>query len=80
MILICIGGAVFLLAFLFTLPSVAVGDSDDSCAHPDRGTCDEHDTDTDAVVDPQDDCPSDPNKTEPGICGCGVPDTDTDEG
>ncbi len=23
-------------------------------------------------------CPDDPNKTEPGICGCGVPDTDTD--
>ncbi|NJL58276.1 MAG: hypothetical protein HC887_00155 [Desulfobacteraceae bacterium] len=26
-----------------------------------------------------DQCPSDPNKTEPGICGCGVPDTDTDK-
>lgn len=25
-----------------------------------------------------DNCPNDPNKTEPGICGCGVPDTDTD--
>ena len=25
-----------------------------------------------------DQCPSDPNKTAPGICGCGVPDTDTD--
>lgn len=23
-------------------------------------------------------CPADPNKTDPGICGCGVPDTDTD--
>ena len=23
-------------------------------------------------------CPDDPNKTEPGICGCGVPDTDSD--
>ena len=23
-------------------------------------------------------CPTDPNKTEPGICGCGVTDTDTD--
>ena len=23
-------------------------------------------------------CPDDPNKIEPGICGCGVPDTDTD--
>lgn len=23
-------------------------------------------------------CPDDPNKTDPGVCGCGVPDTDTD--
>ena len=26
----------------------------------------------------QDNCPNDPNKTEPGICGCGTPDTDSD--
>jgi hypothetical protein len=26
-----------------------------------------------------DSCPDDPNKTEPGICGCGVPDTDADQ-
>jgi len=25
-----------------------------------------------------DGCPDDPNKTAPGICGCGVPDTDSD--
>ncbi|MBN2493611.1 MAG: hypothetical protein JXR96_03380 [Deltaproteobacteria bacterium] len=25
-----------------------------------------------------DGCPDDPDKTEPGICGCGVPDTDVD--
>lgn len=25
-----------------------------------------------------DNCPDDPDKTEPGICGCGVPDTDSD--
>jgi hypothetical protein len=25
-----------------------------------------------------DGCPDDPAKTEPGICGCGIPDTDTD--
>ena len=25
-----------------------------------------------------DNCPDDPNKVEPGICGCGVPDTDPD--
>lgn len=32
----------------------------------------------DVQVRTQDLCPSDPNKTEPGACGCGVPDTDTD--
>lgn len=32
--------------------------------------------DADAAV--VDDCPDDPAKTEPGICGCGVADTDTD--
>ncbi|MBI4718399.1 MAG: thrombospondin type 3 repeat-containing protein [Planctomycetes bacterium] len=25
-----------------------------------------------------DDCPNDPAKTDPGVCGCGVPDADTD--
>jgi hypothetical protein len=25
-----------------------------------------------------DDCPHDPNKTRPGLCGCGTPDTDSD--
>ncbi|MCU0662811.1 MAG: peptidoglycan DD-metalloendopeptidase family protein [Myxococcota bacterium] len=28
---------------------------------------------------PIDNCPSDPNKTEPGLCGCGVADTDGDK-
>ncbi len=32
----------------------------------------------DVQVRTQDLCPSDPNKTEPGVCGCGTPDTDTD--
>jgi hypothetical protein len=27
---------------------------------------------------PVDECPDDPNKTEPGVCGCGTPDVDTD--
>ncbi|MDA3883554.1 MAG: glycoside hydrolase family 11 protein [Bacteroidales bacterium] len=27
---------------------------------------------------PVDNCPNDPNKTDPGVCGCGVPDIDTD--
>ncbi len=28
--------------------------------------------------EPQDRCPDDPAKTAPGVCGCGVPDIDTD--
>gem|GEM_PF-3243537 len=36
------------------------------------------DTDGDGVINPCDACPDDPGKTEPGICGCGVPDTDSD--
>lgn len=39
---------------------------------------DETDTDGDGTTDCDDDCPNDPDKTEPGACGCGVPDTDTD--
>lgn len=36
------------------------------------------DTDGDGVPDEDDGCPNDPNKIEPGICGCGMLDTDTD--
>ncbi len=36
------------------------------------------DTDGDGTVDCLDDCPNDPNKILPGICGCGVADIDSD--
>jgi hypothetical protein len=36
------------------------------------------DRDGDGILDCEDGCPDDPNKTEPGPCGCGIPDTDTD--
>ncbi|HEV8113894.1 MAG TPA: S8 family serine peptidase [Planctomycetota bacterium] len=36
------------------------------------------DGDGDGTIDACDGCPSDPLKTAPGQCGCGVPDTDTD--
>lgn len=36
------------------------------------------DSDGDGVNDCLDNCPFDPNKTDPGICGCGVPDDDSD--
>jgi probable HAF family extracellular repeat protein len=45
------------------------------------GTPDECQTDSDGdgVIDQCEDCPNDPNKTEPGECGCGVPDADGDD-
>ncbi|MCP4894895.1 MAG: hypothetical protein GY911_13920, partial [Actinomycetales bacterium] len=36
------------------------------------------DTDGDGTPDCLDSCPDDPNKTEPGACGCGESDTDSD--
>jgi hypothetical protein len=36
------------------------------------------DADGDLTGDVCDCCPNDPAKTDPGICGCGVPDTDSD--
>jgi hypothetical protein len=30
------------------------------------------------IIDGADGCPDDPAKTDPGLCGCGVPDTDSD--
>ena len=37
-----------------------------------------HDYTANYSTAPPDLCPDDPNKTEPGICGCGIPDTDSD--
>ena len=37
------------------------------------------DTDDDGVDDCVDGCPEDPNKTEPGDCGCGAEDLDSDK-
>ena len=36
------------------------------------------DTDGDGICESDDGCPDDPGKTEPGVCGCGTPDTDSD--
>lgn len=42
-----------------------------------RSLCDDNlDTDNDGVTDCQDLCPEDPDKIEPGDCGCGVIDSD----
>jgi len=36
------------------------------------------DTDNDGICNSGDGCPTDPNKTEPGQCGCGFSDVDAD--
>lgn len=43
-----------------------------------RLPCDKADTDGDGFLDCEEECPLDPNKTTPGICGCGESDEDTD--
>ena len=51
----------------------ADADADDTGTEPDVGV----DADADAI-DPDDECPEDPDKRVPGACGCGTPDTDRD--
>ena len=43
-----------------------------------EATGDEQDDDGDGTCNGVDGCPNDPDKIDPGICGCGTPDTDTD--
>jgi MYXO-CTERM domain-containing protein len=40
------------------------------------GSCGTQDSDGDGTPDCLDGCPTDPKKIAPGLCGCGVPDTD----
>jgi hypothetical protein len=51
-------------------------DCDDNC--PDISNPGQADGDQDGAGDACDSCPADPGKTDPGICGCGVADTDFD--
>ncbi len=52
------------------------GDACDNC--PAIFNPGQEDDDSDGTGNACDNCPNDPDKTEPGICGCGVADTDTD--
>ncbi len=50
------------------------------CAGGTTGITPDPDADSDGTLDCDDDCPNDPNKIAPGICGCGVPETVADAG
>lgn len=50
-------------------------DLDNCTAEPNP---DQADADSDDAGDACDECPNDPLKTAPGICGCGLPDSDAD--
>ncbi len=74
-----------LLTFLLSSPALAQdGDGDgildgaDNC--PSVANADQANADGDSAGDVCDNCPNDAGKTEPGLCGCGTPDTDTDSG
>jgi Thrombospondin type 3 repeat len=57
--------------------SDGVGNACDNC--PNAANADQADDDSDGFGNICDNCSSDPNKTEPGVCGCGYVDsTDTD--
>ncbi|MEM7249501.1 MAG: thrombospondin type 3 repeat-containing protein, partial [Acidobacteriota bacterium] len=51
-----------------------VGDACDACPLD----APNDDLDGDGTCNSDDDCPTDPDKTEPGQCGCGTADTDSD--
>ena len=64
----------------YRITSVAhngIGDRTDDLTFTTTVNCDV-DTDEDGVNDCDDDCPTDPYKIEPGLCGCGVADLDSD--
>ena len=62
-------------------PDQIHGDWDDeggNCVEESCAGCD-LDSDGDGVPDSEDGCVDDPLKSDPGVCGCGEPDTDSDK-
>ena len=56
-----------------------LGASCDDAIAPASGydcVCSAGDREQSGTCVPSDECPADPNKTEPGVCGCGVPEQD----
>ena len=59
----------------FTFPDED-GDEIPDCYDPCPDDSNLLDRDEDGIADCLDGCPDDPDKAEPGMCGCGIPDTD----
>jgi len=68
--------------FLTGPRGIANGTSQDCNANTIPDECDiagtSQDSDGDGVPNECDGCPTDPQKLDPGACGCGSPETDTD--
>jgi len=62
----------------FTAPNVGIGGEILTFKVTVTDTDSLESTDTTNVDVSNDNCPNDSNKTEPGVCGCGIADTDTD--
>ena len=59
-------------------PDCQLLDEEDPEYQVDPDCVGDFDTDGDGVPDSEDNCLDDPDKTEPGVCGCGVADLDSD--
>jgi Bacterial Ig-like domain/FG-GAP-like repeat/Right handed beta helix region len=61
------------------LDVLSASQDDDKIAwYENLGSAEDVDSDGDGVPDSQDGCPLDPDKTDPGQCGCGITDADGD--
>ena len=60
------------------VPPSLVGAIDITCSERATSVISDSDSDGDGVIDYWDECPNDPLKTDPGICGCDIEDLDSD--
>ena len=66
------------LTFSLTVSDGFGGTATDEVRVAVHDACVGADGDGDGTLDCLEGCPSDPDKTDPGVCGCGTPDTDSD--